>query len=73
MNVWNKIMRGLFKLISLTLLKCLNLSNQKKLKIIPNLLSNSSERLCFVFIETYIYEKFFKSYARHNLNCENKL
>lgn len=72
MKVQNKIIRGLFKLISLTLLKCLNLSNQKKLKIVPNLLSNSSERISFIFIEAYIYKKSFKSYAQYNLNCEKQ-
>lgn len=53
MEVWNKMMNDLFELFISTLLNCLNLSNQKKLKIVPNLLSNSNERISFVFIETY--------------------
>lgn len=73
MEVWNKMMNDLFELFISTLLNCLNLSNQKKLKIVPNLLSNSNERISFVFIETYIYEKSFKPYARYNLNCEKQI
>lgn len=35
----------------------------EKLKIVPNLLLNWSERIFFVFILAYIYEKSFKLYA----------